>query len=98
MAELLTLLIEVERRELCEQLGYPSLFAYCMRVLGLSEQAAYSRITAARAVRRFPAMLPMLGDGALTLIRFRGHFPKGGYDVQNGIKQDRTARTATIHG
>ena len=22
------------------------------------------------------------------LIRFRGHFPKGGYDVQNGIKQD----------
>jgi hypothetical protein len=26
---------------------------------------------------------------ALGLIRFRGHFPKGGYDVQNGIKQRR---------
>jgi hypothetical protein len=67
MAELLTLLIEVERRGLCERLGYSSLFAYCTKELGLSEQAAYSRITAARTVRRFPAMLPMLEDGALTL-------------------------------
>ncbi|MBY0495492.1 MAG: hypothetical protein K2Y23_14875, partial [Cyanobacteria bacterium] len=24
----------------------------------------------------------------VALIRFRGHFPEGGYDVQNGIKQD----------
>jgi hypothetical protein len=67
MAELLTLLIEVERRGLCEQLGCASLFVYCTRVLGLSEQSAYSRIGAARAARRFPAMLPMLADGALTL-------------------------------
>ena len=73
MADLLSLLIEVERRRLCEKLGYPSLFAYCTQVLGLSEHAAYSRITAARAVRRVPAMLPMLADGALTLsIRARG--------------------------
>ncbi len=54
MAELLELLIEVERRSLCHSLGCSSLFVYCTRVLGLSEQAAYSRISAARAARRFP--------------------------------------------
>jgi transposase len=32
------------------------------------------------------------------LIRFGGHFPKGGYDVQNGIKQSRKAGAATVHG
>jgi 5-methylcytosine-specific restriction endonuclease McrA len=43
------------------------MFGYCTQVLGLSEQAAYSRITAARAVARVPAMLPMLQEGTLTL-------------------------------
>lgn len=64
---LLRLLIEVERRRLHLALGYSSMFVYCTRALLLSEQAAYSRITAARAVRRYPAMLPLLDDGALTL-------------------------------
>ena len=66
-AELLALLIEVERRRLHLALGHSSLFVYCMRVLHLSEQAAYSRITAARAARRYPQLLPLLADGALTL-------------------------------
>ena len=35
---------------------------------------------------------------AVSLIRFRGHFPKGGYDVQNGIKEDGPAATAAVHG
>ncbi len=67
MAELLTLLIEVERRELHLALGYPSMFVYCVRALHLSEQAAYSRITAARASRRCPQLIALLADGALTL-------------------------------
>jgi hypothetical protein len=33
----------------------------------------------------------------VSLIRFGGHFPKGGYDVQNGIKQDGQTCTATVH-
>jgi len=33
----------------------------------LSEQATYSRITAARTVRRFPQILALLADGALSL-------------------------------
>jgi len=47
--------------------GYPSLFAYCVGVLRLSESAAYHRIEAARAARRFPVLLARLAEGALTL-------------------------------
>ena len=67
MADLLALLLEVERRGLHLALGYSSLFAYCTRVLHLSEQAAFSRITAARAARRYPVLLESLADGSLTL-------------------------------
>ena len=35
--------------------------------------------------------------GILGLIRFRGHFPKGGYDVQNGIKEGGPATPAAVH-
>ena len=66
-ADLLTLLIEVENRRLHLTLGYSSLFVFSTKVLLLSEQAAYSRITAARAARRFPAILELLAEGALTL-------------------------------
>lgn len=66
-AELLSLLIEVERRRLHLALGYSSLFAFCTRALMLSEQAAYSRITAARLARRYPEILRDLRNGALTL-------------------------------
>lgn len=59
--------MEVEQRRLYLALGYSSMFVYCTRSLLLSEQAAYNRITAARAIRRFPAILPLLIDGALTL-------------------------------
>jgi hypothetical protein len=37
-------------------------------------------------------------EHALGLIRFRGHFPKGGYDVQNGIKQHGKTRATKVHG
>ena len=65
--ELLSLLIEFERRALHLTLGYSSLFAYCTRALLLSEQAAYSRITAARLAMRYPEILQHLTEGTLTL-------------------------------
>jgi len=43
------------------------MFTYCVQVLYLSEYAAYSRIEAARAVRRYPIILDMLGDGSVNL-------------------------------
>ena len=66
-AQLVAALTELDTRRLYLGRGYSSLFAYCMRALHLSESAAYSRIEAARAARRFPIMLDLLDEGALTL-------------------------------
>src|SRR5262245_15647816 len=66
-AELVALLAEVDTRKLYLGRGYPSLFVYCTQVLRLSEAAAYLRITAARASRRFPIILKLLADGTVTL-------------------------------
>jgi hypothetical protein len=64
---LLRLIMEVDRRRLYLGRGFPSMFAYCTRALRFSEQAAYSRIIAARAARRFPRLLDELAAGELTL-------------------------------
>ena len=53
-ADLIATLAEIDMRRLYLAAGYSSLFTYCTRVLHLSEHAAYGRIEAARAVRRFP--------------------------------------------
>ncbi|HEX7128380.1 MAG TPA: HNH endonuclease [Thermodesulfobacteriota bacterium] len=60
-------LAELDARRLYLAEGYPSLFAYGTQVLHLSEHAAYGRIEAARAARRFPVVLERLADGSLTL-------------------------------
>src|SRR5690554_4855471 len=60
-------LAELDARRLYLAEGYPSLFAYCTQALHLSEHAAYGRIEAARAARRFPVLLEHLADGSITL-------------------------------
>jgi hypothetical protein len=57
---------EVDARRLYAR-DAPSMFAYCTQVLHLSEHEAYARITVARAARRYPVLLAMLGDGRLHL-------------------------------
>lgn len=64
---LIASLMELDARRLYLGEGYSSLFTYCTQVLHLSEHAAYGRIEAARAARRFPAILELLADGSLTL-------------------------------
>jgi hypothetical protein len=66
-AALVASLAEVDARALHRGEGCPSLFAYCTRVLQLSESAAYARIGAARAGREFPIILERLVSGELTL-------------------------------
>ena len=66
-ARLVVLLAEVDARRLYLGEGCSSLFTYCTQVLHLSEHAAYGRIEAARAARRFPIVLDALTEGALTL-------------------------------
>jgi 5-methylcytosine-specific restriction endonuclease McrA len=58
---------EVDARRLYAPAGYPSMHAYCVGKLRLSEDAAYKRIRAARAARRFPAIFEALADGRLHL-------------------------------
>lgn len=60
-------LAELDARRLYLGAGCSSLFTYCTQVLHLSEHAAYGRIEAARAARRFPVILEWLADGAITL-------------------------------
>jgi hypothetical protein len=66
-ADLIAALVEVDARKLYLGAGCSSLFRYCMRVLHLSEQAAYTRIAAARCARRYPHVLDRLADGTATL-------------------------------
>jgi hypothetical protein len=66
-ARLIAALAEVDARRLFLGEGWRSLFAYCTDVLHLSEHAAYGRIEAARAARRFPIVLELLASGSLTL-------------------------------
>src|SRR5215204_2465291 len=65
-ARLIALLMELDSRKLCAGQGYASLFTCCVKVLHLSEHAAYLRIEAARVARRFP-VLEKLADGSLHL-------------------------------
>jgi hypothetical protein len=67
MARLIALLAEMDTRQLYLAQGYSSLFTYCTRGLRLSEHAAYGRIEAARAARKFAVILDWVADGSLTL-------------------------------
>jgi 5-methylcytosine-specific restriction endonuclease McrA len=66
-ARLIAALGELDARRLYLDEGCSSLFTYCTQVLHFSEHAAYLRIEAARAARKWPAILDLLADGALHL-------------------------------
>src|SRR3989442_1855036 len=67
-AELVAHLAELDSRPaLYAARGYGSLFSYCTQALRLSEDAACSRIEAARACLRFPLILELLASGSLSL-------------------------------
>jgi hypothetical protein len=66
-AALLAHIAEVDARRLYAPAGYPSMHAYCVGALGLSEDAAFKRIQAARAARGFPLLFEAVADGRLHL-------------------------------
>jgi hypothetical protein len=67
IARLIVHVAEMDDREIHLAAGFPSLYAYCVKELQLSEYEAYSRIEVARAARLFPLIFRMLEEGALTL-------------------------------
>ena len=42
-------------------------------------------------------LIGILEEAIVSLPRFRGHLPKGGYDVRDGIKQGYSTRTPAVH-
>jgi hypothetical protein len=67
IATVLDHIAEFDARKLYRPAAYPSMFAYCVGELHLSEDAAYKRIQAARAAQRFPAIFDAVIEGRLHL-------------------------------
>lgn len=66
-AELLAVIGEIDERKLYLDLAFPSMHAYCMEFLHLSEAQTYHRIHVARGARRFPVLLEAIRSGDLHL-------------------------------
>src|SRR5262245_47215555 len=64
-ADVLAHIAEVDERRLYAPAGYPSMYAYCVGELRLSEDAAARRIQVARIARRFPAIFGAIAAGRL---------------------------------
>ncbi len=67
LSDLLAHLAELDERRLYLQLGFPSLFAYCTRRLGMCESSAGRRILAARVCRKYPDAFVRVARGELNL-------------------------------
>jgi len=67
LSEILLHLREVNRRRLYCDLGYGSLFQYCVKQLGYSEDQAYRRINALKLVKEMPEIQEQIASGELSL-------------------------------
>lgn len=70
-ARLVTALAEMERRRLYRGQGCSTLYEYCVKVLQLSEDAAYTRAHVARVGVQYPAALEELASGAVSMTALR---------------------------
>ena len=66
-AAMLAYLAEVDARQLYLSAACSSIHVYCVSVLGMSEEVAFKRIRAARAVRKFPVVLEAVAEGRLNV-------------------------------
>src|SRR5262249_14156643 len=70
-ADLLVHLAEIDGRKLYAEWAFPSMFEFCVKDLGFSEDAAFNRIFVARAGRSLPAMFDALRSGRVHLFGLR---------------------------
>lgn len=61
----LACLAEMEGRMLYAELGYSSMFNYCVRELGFAEGSAGRRIRTARMARQFPVIYSLIEEGKI---------------------------------
>src|SRR5881409_3547067 len=66
-ADVVAHIAEFDARKLYLPAAHPSMFAYCLGELRLSEDATSKRIQAVRAARRCPAVLAALAEGRVHL-------------------------------
>jgi hypothetical protein len=64
-AEFLAYLAELDERQIFLDLGFSSLFEYCVEALGLCESTAGRHIAAARVCRNHPEVFALVASGAL---------------------------------
>lgn len=69
VATFLLRLMEFEREKMHERLGYPSMWEFCRRGLGLCESTTGRRLKAIRIVERFPVVVEYLRNGRLCTTR-----------------------------
>lgn len=67
LSEILTHLEEVRKRRLFCELGCGSLFQYCVKHLGYSEDQAYRRVNALKLMKEIPDVQSQIAQGELTL-------------------------------
>ena len=67
MAEFLVALSDFDRQRAWVDLGYPGLFDFLHRELGMSRGAAHYRKTAAELMQKFPDIIEPLRDGRLCI-------------------------------
>ena len=60
-------LIEIDRRRLYLEMGYSSLFEFCVKSLGYSRSVAGRRISVARCIRKLPLAMSALASGKVSL-------------------------------
>ncbi len=58
---------EIERRHLFAELGFSSLYDYCVKELAYSEASAHRRISSMRLLKDLPEIEPQIASGALSL-------------------------------
>jgi len=66
-AELIAHIAEFDARKLYLPAAYPNMFAYCVGVLGLSEDATAKLLQVARVSRKCPGVLEALAQGCVHL-------------------------------
>ena len=66
-ARIVAHLAEVDARRIHLKASAPSLFEYCQKWLGLSDNQAYYRIAAARVAQKFPVVFELLERRAIHL-------------------------------
>jgi hypothetical protein len=92
-ADIVAHIAEVEERRLYAREAFPSMFAYCMDVLHLSEAEAYLRILAARVSLLHPVLLTMLSDGRLHLTAIVKLAPHLTIENRDGLLERATHRS-----